>query len=198
VRPTLADGLAVGRVGDLPFEIARNRIDEIITVNEEHLALAGFRLIELKKSVVEGAGAVPLAAFLSGKLTGLENRFVVLCLSGGNIDLMHLDRVIQFGMVADGRLCRFTAVISDRPGGLAHLARLIASTGANIKDISHDRAFSGPDVAMVRVLCVVETTDHQHIDLLFKTIRSAGIEIMHDQMSRQDQGAGQERYDVRS
>jgi threonine dehydratase len=81
-------------------------------------------------------------------------------------------------MVAEGRMCRFTAQVSDRPGGLATLAGLIASTGASIKDIVHDRAFSGPDVSAVRVVCVVETTDHQHIERLLAVLRGAGIQIL--------------------
>jgi len=101
-----------------------------------------------------------------------------LILSGGNIDLNILDRVIELGLVADGRLCRFTAVISDRPGALARLAALIAGTGASIKDISHDRIFSGPDVSRVRATCVVETADQEHVERLLRAIRDAGIEIV--------------------
>ena len=87
----------------------------------------------------------------------------MLVLCGGNIDLTMLDRVIEVGLVADGRLSRFTVSISDRPGGLARLAEVIASTGASIKEIVHDRAFSGPDLSAVRVVCVVETTGHDHV-----------------------------------
>lgn len=179
-RPTLADGLAVGKVGDLPFEIARRHVDKVLAVNESSLALAIVRLIELEKSVVEGAAAAPLAAFLSGQLPELAGKRVVLTLCGGNIDLTILDRVIELGLVADGRLCRFTAIISDRPGGLAKLARLIASMGASIKDIAHDRTFSGPDVTAVRAICVVETINHEHIQRLMTTIRDAGIQVIPD------------------
>lgn len=177
VKPTLADGLAVGRVGDLSFDIARRYVDDVVTVTENDLALAVYRLVELEKCVVEGAGAACLAAFLGGTLTALAGKRVALVLSGGNIDLMHLDRVIQTGMVSDGRLCRFTAVISDRPGGLAKLTDLIASAGASVREISHDRAFSGPDVTLVRVSCVVETTDARHVEGLFEKIRTAGVQI---------------------
>ena len=102
----------------------------------------------------------------------------MLALCGGNIDLNILDRVIEVGMVADGRICRFTAIVSDRPSGLATLAALIASTGASIEDIAHDRAFSGPDMSLVRVVCVVETTDHDHIERLLTTLRGAGAQIV--------------------
>lgn len=179
-KPTLADGLAVGRIGDNAFALARALVDQVVTVDEQALALAVVRLIELEKSVVEGAGAAPLAAFLRNRLPDLRGRRVVLTLCGGNIDLTILDRVIEVGLVADGRLCRFTAVISDRPGGLARLAAVIASAGASIKDITHDRTFSGPDVAMVRAVCVVETSDGAHMVQLFNAIRAAGIEVSAD------------------
>jgi threonine dehydratase len=104
----------------------------------------------------------------------------VLVLSGGNIDLNMLDRVREVGLVHDARLCRFTAVITDRPGGLAGLAGLIASTGASIKDIAHDRAFAGPDVSAVRVVCVVETADRAHRDQLYATLRQAGVELVFE------------------
>jgi threonine dehydratase len=180
VQPTLADGLAVGQMGELSFAIAQSLVDKVVSVGEEHLALAILRLIELEKSVVEGAGAAPLAAFLAGQLPELKDRRVVLCLCGGNIDVNILDRVIEVGMVAEGRLTRFTAAISDRPGALARLAELIGSTGASIKDIAHDRAFSGPDVSLVRVICVVETTDRDHIGRLLGTLREAGVRVIPD------------------
>lgn len=178
VRPTLADGLAVGRVGDLSFSIARQFVDRVVTVSEEELALAMLRLVELEKSVVEGGGAAPLAACLAGKLPELAGKRAVLILSGGNVDPMILSRVIEKGMVTDGRLCRFTAVINDRPGGLARLTRLIADTGASVAEITHDRAFSGPDVAAVNVLCKVETANREHIEQLFKLLAEQGIEVL--------------------
>jgi threonine dehydratase len=162
----------------LPFEIARGRVDRLVTVSEEQLSLAILRLLELEKSVVEGGGAAPLAASLAGKLPELSGLRTVLVLSGGNIDPVILGRVIDRGLVADGRLCRFTAVVSDRPGGLARLAQLIAGTGASIKDIAHDRAFSGPDVNSVNVLCTVETSDRQHIDRLYRLLEDQGVLVL--------------------
>jgi threonine dehydratase len=175
---TLADGLAVALAGATPFEILRRVVDRVVTVDEAAIALAILRLIELEKSVVEGAGAAPLAAFLAGKLDHLEGKEVVLVLAGGNIDLTMLDRVIEVGLVADGRLSRFTVSISDRPGGLARLAEVIASTGASIKEIIHDRAFSGPDLSAVRVVCVVETTGHEHVAELHRALAAAGVAIV--------------------
>jgi len=173
---TLADGLAVAQAGARPFEILQRVVDRVVTVDEAAIALAILRLIELEKSVVEGAGAAPLAAFLAKKLDHLKARTVVLVLCGGNIDLTMLDRVIEVGLVADGRLSRFTVSTSDRPGGLARLAEVIASAGASIKEIIHDRAFSGPDLSAVRVVCVVETTGHEHVAELHRVLAAAGVE----------------------
>ncbi len=176
--PTLADGLAVEQLGALPFAVLQRVVDDVVTVDEGSIALAILRLVELEKSVVEGAGATPLAAFLAGKLEHLKGRKVVLVLCGGNIDLTMLDRVIETGLVADGRLARFTVSISDRPGGLARLAEVIASTGASINEIVHDRAFSGPDLSAVRVICVVETTGHDHVRSLHRALADAKISVV--------------------
>ena len=154
------------------LKLPDRRVDRVVTVNEEELSLAVLRLAELEKSIVEGAGAAPLAACMHGHLPELAGKRVVILLCGGNIDLNVLDRVIERGLVADGRLCRFTAIISDRPGGMAKLAQLIADTGASIKDLEHDRAFSGADVTAVNVLCTVETADRQHIAELYRRLAS--------------------------
>jgi threonine dehydratase len=177
LSPTLADGLAVPLLGKLPFAVLERVVDQVVTVDEAHIALAILRLIELEKSVVEGGGAAPLAAFLAGKLDNLHGKRVVLTLCGGNIDLTMLGRVIEVGLVADGRVSRFTVSISDRPGGLARLAELIASTGASIQEIVHDRAFSGPDLTAVRVVCVVETTGHAHVRELHAALAAAGMQV---------------------
>ncbi len=177
-KHTLADGLAVNTVGKNAFLLSKDKIDQIVTVNEDEIALAILRNVELGKDVVEGAAASTLAAFLSGQLTQLANKKVVLLYCGGNIDPIILSRVIEKGLVADGRMCRFTAVISDRPGGLASLAKAIASTGASIKEISHDRAFAGPDVTAVNCLCTVETRDRSHLQELLSTLKKSGITIL--------------------
>jgi threonine dehydratase len=179
MRPTLADGLAIPQVGANAFQIARPLVDLTVTVSEEEIALAILRLVELEKSVVEGAAATSLAACMSEKLKELAGKQVVLLLCGGNIDPNVLSRVIERGLVADGRLGRFTAVISDRPGGLADLAAQIASTGVSVKQILHDRAFASPDVSAVNVLCTVETRNHQHLAELRALLKSRGVEI-HD------------------
>jgi len=178
LAPTLADGLAVPMLGEKPYELLRSVVDTVVTVDESNIALAVLRLIELEKSVVEGAGAAPLAAFLAGKLDALKGKNVVLVLAGGNIDLTMLDRVIDTGLVADGRLARFSVSISDRPGGLARLTEIIASTGASIKEIVHDRAFSGPDLTAVHVVCIVETTGRDHVRMLHETLAKAGVRVV--------------------
>lgn len=205
-EPTLADGLAVGIVGENAFAIARELVDRVVTVSEYELALAVVRLMELEKSVVEGAGAAPLAALLavgwdklgfrapahrnptphsggpaaaeaawSHPTLNLAGKRVVLVLAGGNIDLTILSRLIETALVADGRLVRFTAVISDRPGGLARLTSVIAEAGASVKEITHDRTFSGPNVAAVNVFCTVETRDQEHIAALYQKLTASGI-----------------------
>jgi len=176
LHPTLADGLAIPQVGTNGFEIAQSRVDRTVTVTEEQIAISILRMVELEKGVVEGAAATPLAACLSGKLKEFAGKRVVLLLSGGNIDPNVLSRVIERGLVADGRLCRFTAIISDRPGGLADLATRIASNGANIKQVVHDRAFGSSDVSAVHVRCTVETRNHQHLAELRAELKSHGVE----------------------
>src|SRR5437867_1811299 len=171
------DPAIIAGQGTMGLELVEQIPDLVVTVTEEEIALAILRLIELEKSVVEGAAATPLAACMSGKLEDLAGKRVVLLLCGGNIDPNVLSRVIERGLVADGRLGRFTAVISDRPGGLAVLAAQIASTGASIKQVVHDRAFASPDVSAVNVLCTVETRHHQHLAELRALLKSRGVEI---------------------
>ena len=176
LHPTLADGLAIPQVGANGFEVARSRVDRTVTVTEEQIAISILRIVELEKGVVEGAAATPLAACLSGKLKEFSGKRVVLLFSGGNIDPNVLSRVVERSLVADGRLCRFTAVISDRPGGLADLTAQIASTGASIKQVVHDRTFASSDVSTVKVLCTVETRNHEHLAELRAQLKSRGVE----------------------
>ena len=177
-RATLADGLATLTVGANAFALARKHVDEVVSVGEDGIALAILRMLELEKTVVEGAAATPLAAMMTGRLPKLRGKKVVLVVGGGNIDPAILSRVIEKGLVNDGRLTRFTAKISDRPGGLAQLCRVIAEAGASIKDIAHDRAFSGPDVYAVHVDCTVETRDHAHITALHHALQRHGFPLV--------------------
>lgn len=175
---TLADGLATLEVGTNAFELARSRVDEVVSVSEDAIALAILRMLELEKTVVEGAAAVPLAAMMMGKLPHLAGKRVALLVCGGNIDPAILSRVIEKGLVHDGRLTRFTAIISDRPGGLAEFCRVIAGVGASVKDIAHDRAFSGPDVSAVHVICTVETRNRAHITALRRALKVNGFRLV--------------------
>ncbi|HEY4983835.1 MAG TPA: threonine ammonia-lyase [Verrucomicrobiae bacterium] len=177
VKPTLADGLSVPQVGENAFRIARDLVDKTLLVGEREIALAILRLLELEKAVVEGAGAAPLAACLAGLVPELKGKKVVLPLSGGNIDTPILGRVLERGLVSDGRLYRFTATISDRPGGLARFAGLIAEIGASIIEIAHDRAFSSEDINTVNVHCVVETRDADQIAALRERLGREGFQI---------------------
>lgn len=177
-RSTLADGLAVGKVGAIPFAIAAPLIDRVVTVGEEALSLAVLRLLELEKTVVEGAGASALAAVMGDVGRELAGRKVVLLLCGGNIDLTILDRVIKHGLAADGRLWRFTTQVTDRPGGIAKLTAAIAEAGASVQEIAHDRAFSGPDVFVTSVEVTVETSDRDHVAALFDRLRATGFSVV--------------------
>ncbi|MCE9629265.1 MAG: threonine ammonia-lyase [Planctomycetia bacterium] len=177
IRPTLADGLAVGRVGDLSFALAAPLVDRVVTVDEAEISLAVLRLLELEKTVVEGAAASALAAVLGGHCPELAGRKVVLLLCGGNIDLTILDRVIDTGLVADGRRWRFAAQISDRPGGIARLTAAIAAAGASVREIVHDRAFSGADVFSTVVEVTVETAGHDHVAALAAALAADGFVV---------------------
>jgi threonine dehydratase len=177
LKPTLADGLSVPKVGGNAFEIARSLVDKTVLVDEHAIALAVVRLMELEKAVVEGAGATPLAACIAARFPELKGKKVVLPLCGGNIDLTTLDRVLERGLAFDGRLCRFAASISDRPGGLARFAGCIADEGASIIDIAHDRAFAEEDINTVTVHCVVETRDAAHIKTLKERLMREGFRV---------------------
>jgi len=180
IRPTLADGLAVGKVGETSFAIAAPLIDRVVTVGEELLSLAVLRLLELEKTVVEGAGAAALAALLQPVPEGLpelRGKKVVLLLCGGNIDLSILERVIDHGLAADGRRWRFTTQVSDRPGGIAKLTACIAAAGASVQEIVHDRAFSGPDVFSTSVEVTVETADRDHVAALASRLETEGFVV---------------------
>ncbi len=177
IRPTLADGLAVGRVGDVSFALAAALVDQVVTAGEAALALAVLRLLELEKTVVEGAGAAALVPLLAGDCPDLVGRRVVILLCGGNIDLTILDRVIDHGIAADGRRWRFSTQISDRPGGIARLTAAIAAAGASVREIVHDRAFSGPDVFSTAVEVTVETADREHVATLAERLRADGFTV---------------------
>lgn len=174
-KPTLADGLAVAEVGQLCFEIARETMDQLLLVDEAQIAQGVLRLLELEKTVVEGGGAVPLAAAMNPAVD-LAGKKVVLVLSGGNIDVTVISKIIERGLAADGRLCRVTCRVSDRPGSLARVTSVLAATGASVKDVDHDRQFGPADVALVNIRCILETRDFQHVREISDALSKAGIE----------------------
>jgi threonine dehydratase len=174
---TIADGIAVRQVGEHTLALARQWVDQVVTVAEEELSNAVLLLLEIEKTVVEGAGAAPLAALLNRPL-GLEGRRVALVLSGGNIDVTMLARIIEHGLVKDGRLVRLGVVLRDIPGALARLAALIGEERANILHILHDRAFSPhAAVGQTEVELTLETSGAEQIDALTRRLEAAGYRV---------------------
>jgi threonine dehydratase len=172
--PTIADGIAVRQVGALTYELAHAWVDRVVTVDEEELSNAVLLLLEIEKTVVEGAGAAPLAALLNRPL-GLERRSVALVLSGGNIDVTMLSRIIERGLVKDGRLVRLGVLLRDVPGALARLTALVAEEHANILQIIHDRAFSRhAAIGQTEVELTLETSGPKQISAVKRRLEAAG------------------------
>ena len=179
VRPTLADGLAVPQVGPHAYALAAHWVDEVVTVDEADVALAVLRLVENEKMVVEGGGATGLAAMLPGgplDRYDLKGKTVMVPLCGGNIDITTLGRVIERGLAADGRLVRLTVAVSDRPGGIADVTRMIADAGGSVKDIFHERAWLQSSVDEVVIRGVLETRGPQHNVELLEALKAGGYE----------------------
>ncbi|MFB6139449.1 MAG: threonine ammonia-lyase [Halosimplex sp.] len=174
---TIADGIATRKVGSRTFEVIRERVDEVVTVTDDEIAVALTTLLERGKTLVEGAGAVPLAALLEGKFDYEEGETIVPCLCGGNIDLNVLTTVIMRGLVETGRYLRIRTTLKDRPGQLERLVEVISESRANIHAIEHDRA--GKDVAMnaAEVELDLETKGPDHADQLLDALRSEGYEV---------------------
>jgi len=173
---TIADGIAVRQCGEITFAIAARVIDEMVTVDEEELANAILHLLESEKTTAEGAGAAPLAALLNRPL-GLGGRRVALVLSGGNIDVTMLARIIERGLVKDGRLVRMGVVLRDQPGALAQLTARIADERVNILQIEHDRAFSRQAIGSTEVELTLETSGRKQIDILKQRLEEAGYSV---------------------
>jgi len=171
---TIADGIAVRAVGAMPLELVKNFADEIVTVSEGEIANAVLLLLEIEKTVAEGAAATPLAALLNRKLS-LDGKNVGLVISGGNIDMNLISRIIEKGLVQDGRLTRLAVVIPDRPGNLARLAQKIAELGANILQIAQTRGFGDMAIGETEVELILETTGPEHIARLCAGLREKGL-----------------------
>jgi threonine dehydratase len=173
---TIADGIAVRAVGDMPLALVKKYVDDIVTVSEGEIANAVLLLLEIEKTVAEGAAAVSLAALMNKK-TALTNCNVGLVISGGNIDMNLISRIIEKGLIQDGRLGRLSVVISDRPGALARLAQRIADLGANILQISQTRGFGQIAIGETEVELFLETTGPDHIEKLCQELRKDGFRI---------------------
>lgn len=173
---TIADGIAVKEPGDLTFELVSKYVDEIVTVSDDEIASAILTLMEQQKLVVEGAGAVPVAAVLFNKLP-LEGKNVVCLLSGGNIDVTILSRVIKRGLIMSGRTVQLTIELIDKPGQLKGVADIIAEIGGNVISIHHERANEGQDVNGCFLRIVLETKDQNHINEIVTALKKAGYHL---------------------
>jgi len=172
--PTIADGIAVARPGDLPFEIIRDLVDEVVTVTEDDIARALLTLLERAKQVVEPAGAVGVAAILEGKITATGTTATVL--SGGNIDPLLLQRVVAHGLAASDRYMTLRIPLPDRPGQLAQVSELLAQAGANVIEVLHTRHGQGLQISEVILQLSVETRGAEHRALVIQTLRDAGFD----------------------
>lgn len=160
---TLADGIAVKRVGERTFPLIERYVDDIVSVEEDEIASAVHLLLEHEKVLAEGAGAVALAALIGGKLPIAETDVVAMVLSGGNIDVNMVERIIARGLVNDGRLAMLAVTVPDRPGNLARVAALVAAAGANVLQLSHARAFADISVREVEIVMQLETRGPEHV-----------------------------------
>lgn len=178
---TIADGIAVRRVGELTLPLVQQYVDEIVTVSETELAHAIVLLLENEKTVVEGAAATTLAALLSRPLQ-LTGKTVVLVLSGGNIDMNVIARVIEKGLVREGRLIRLSLIVIDRPGALARVSTLVADQGANIQEIVHTRGFSRAEIGESEITLTLETFGPGHITEVIAALRTAGYQVFEEEL----------------
>ena len=174
---TVADGIAVSRVGDRPFEVIRERVDEIVTVSDEEIALALTLLLERSKFLVEGAGAVALAAVLEEAFDYADGETIVPALCGGNIDMNQLTTLVMRGLVQLGRYLKIRTELKDRPGALEGLLGVIADYDANIYAIRHDRTARDIAVTAAEVEVDIETRDEDHAARLVATLREAGYDV---------------------
>ena len=174
---TIADGLATRSIGARPFAIIQGAVDDAVEVSDAEVAEAVLLLLERAKTVVEGAGAVGLAACLAGRVAGPGSRVAVV-ISGGNIDTNLLDRIINLGLAHEGRLFRFTTLLQDRPGELQQLVTCIATCGANIHQIRHERAQPGLALTQAAVTLDLEIRGREHIAEIERALHEAGFSVL--------------------
>ncbi len=174
---TIADGIAVKKPGDLTFEICSKYVDEIVTVTEDEIASAILSLMENQKTVSEGAGAVSVAAVMFGKVP-TEGKKTVCVVSGGNIDVTMLSRIITKGLSKSGRTCEITTKVMDKPGQLINLLHIVSETGANIVRVNHSREAKLSDVTNCVVTMVLETRNRQHVEEIENALTEKGYELI--------------------
>ena len=174
---TVADGIATRSVGEQPFEIIQERVDEVVTVSDEEIALALTLLLERSKTLVEGAGAVALSALLEDRFEYDDDEVIVPALCGGNIDMNVLTTVILRGMIQLGRYLKIRTVLHDQPGALEGLIEIIADKDANIYEIHHERASREIGMSDTSVELELETHGPEHAAELLATLRDAGYTV---------------------
>ena len=175
---TIADGIAVKKPGSLTYDICSKYVDEIVTVTDDEISAAILALMEQHKLVTEGAGAVSVAAAMFGKVD-IENKKTVCILSGGNIDVTILSRVITRGLIMSGRSCQLMIELVDKPGQLMNVSRIIAEQGGNVTSVHHEHSNEGSDVTGCYLRVVLETRNFAHIESIKKALTDAGIKIIN-------------------
>ncbi len=175
---TIADGLATGRIGVVPFELIRRRISRVVTVDDFEIGEAVLLLLERLKLLAEGAGATALAGALKLGRGELKGKRVVVVVSGGNIDINLLDRIIGHGLVKVGRLFRIAVDLRDRPGELGKLLMCVGETGANVRAIDHDRTRRDVAIGGARVMLELETRGPEHIEAIREHLARAGYQFV--------------------
>ncbi len=176
---SIADGISVKQIGAVPFEIMRDRVDDVVTVEEEYIAASIQIMLERKKILSEGAGAVPLAALLNGSIRTKPGERIVLLVSGGNVDSPLLGRIIQQGLIKNGRVMRIRLSLNDRPGTLATLLNQVAALQANILHIHHDRGTERSNIDETQVELELETRNADHIREIGAALKAAGYKMAH-------------------
>lgn len=174
---TIADGIAVKTPGDLTFDLVNQYVDDIVTVTDDEIALAILTLLEQQKLIAEGAGAVPVAAVMAGKIPDIAGKNVCCLVSGGNIDVTILSRVIERGLKMGGRTADITIALSDKPGQLSGVSSIIADLGANVVSVNYDSTDLDMNITDCYLKIGVETRDNVHIETIKKALLEAGFEV---------------------
>ena len=174
---SIADGISVARVGDHTFPLVQAYVSAVVSVAEEEIARAIVTLLERKKTLAEGSGAVGLAALTSDRVKDFGGRKVVVVVSGGNIDMTTLARVLERGLEHDERVVRLEAVVPDAASAIAGLATLVAEHAANILSLTQTRSISEVELGETEVLLVLETRGHEHAEAIRAAIRSRGFRL---------------------